>query len=1291
MNNIINKSVKTILLTTLLSSATMTTADDTEIIDITKEPNSNVLLIMDLSGSMAYSTHNDSLPTGSDKSRKDIAIRALADVLNDTKIKDLKVNVGLSSFAGNRSDPQARQRGHGISFPVSPLFDNSTPANKKEALAVLDSNTVWDHSPNSTKYTDAKSGFIPGIDRYHIGSAHPGIVPSYMSTPSSSMSIIDYLSTKAGSNSTIPDTWDPYGTTPIVDALYEATLYFRGEQPFYGKYDPINKNAAHPSTYTNLFYLNRLPAIYDQTRDCNISATPTPPVLYDSALPDCLLTADSNLLTLSGDPVGTPHIRTSTVNKNCTKFEADGTTLTSCYSDQNSDLRSYNAPPRNYTCGGDRIIYSSFSCNASICSNYNSGSILGQSCTVGVTTTTKYCANTIAPTAGVTRTETDVLNNCAQSFGVGVSECRLYPSTRHVLTFSGEGIPLTYKTVAHASCLVPITPVNICKEITNYERNCSYDKYNNQERIKIYGSTSSLVTANSSTPKYKSPIKEECPSNSIILLSDGQPTANTDSRATQTYININNTSLTNLCSSETILGTSDADPGRCGKNLTKFLANTDHNSSIRGAQVVKTHTIGFALGTSASAVKAKTYLEDLSANGAGIFSTANDITSLKAALLNAITSNARAHSFSSPTYVNTATSMSRGDYVYTPVFDKTNGTIWSGNLKKYKRSGGRLVDRDGNHATNSIGTLIDSAADFWTPTGITSTSAVLSGGVANKLPAPSARKLYTDAGISSGVLGVSNELKVTNTRVSKLLLGNASMSNAHRDKIIAFIRGEKADGTARKHIGDIIHSKPIYVDYGSSKRLFVGTNEGYLHSFDESTGVEKFAFMPSTLLKNINPQYNQLATPHHIYGVDAPITLQHDDLNFNGIVDSGEKAVLYFGLRRGGKAYYAIDISSSTTPKLLWKVEQGSGDFNKLGHTWSKPVVMKMNTSSTTVEQVVVFGGGYVDDNATPPEADNFGPGADVFIVKSSDGSLVWRLSDTNKTQLTNTSTTVTYAVPANIRVMDTSGNDILDRLYFGDTGGNVWRVDFEAKSMDSGEKAKLTHFAELGSSGGSIRKFFTEPDVALFKGKGKNLISIAIGSGNRPDPLGVITGGDAFFLMFDTNVKSTPTSSTSIIEKTDLVNASTGSVTGVLSSAKKGWMMTFSKLKGEKVLSRATTYNNKILFNTFGSLYSTGTTSGCGAINVNKTRLYAIDLMTAKSVVDLDTSGAIDTTGTVDRSIEVAEGEIPGAPQILFDQPSCTAGNCPLSVKVSSGRGLEIPLGDTKVLRKVYWIDKEE
>ena len=132
-------------------------------------------------------------------------------------------------------------------------------------------------------------------------------------------------------------------------------------------------------------------------------------------------------------------------------------------------------------------------------------------------------------------------------------------------------------------------------------------------------------------------------------------------------------------------------------------------------------------------------------------------------------------------------------------------------------------------------------------------------------------------------------------------------------------------------LADPIHFKPLAIDYGGSTgiRLVVGTNDGLLHMFD-SSGNELWAFLPKELEKLVPALANGNTAPSymmvdHFYGVDgAPTAFIYDAPDENGIRDGeisasgADKVLIFFGLRRGGGSYYAMDITNPELPELLW-------------------------------------------------------------------------------------------------------------------------------------------------------------------------------------------------------------------------------------------------------------------------------------------------------------------------------------------------------------------------------------
>lgn len=307
-----------------------------------------------------------------------------------------------------------------------------------------------------------------------------------------------------------------------------------------------------------------------------------------------------------------------------------------------------------------------------------------------------------------------------------------------------------------------------------------------------------------------------------------------------------------------------------------------------------------------------------------------------------------------------------------------------------------------------------------------------------------------------------------------------------------------------------------------------------------------------------------------------------------------------------------------------------------------------------------------------------------VYIVEAMTGKMVW-----NSGQVASIKNgPMKNAVPSRIRVLDVDRNGSIDRLYFGDTGGNVWRADLNASDADGDigniTKATLSKFAKLGGNGSNARKFFEEPSVAVFQNKGKLVASVAIGSGDRPDPLNKAIHNN-FFLLYDREVRGKHTANP--IEKGMLDTIPTSGT--VTLSSTEGWYREFDNANGEKVLSTAVTYQGKVVFTTFQ-------VEGVGAVPNNicdtqvksKSKLYVIDLFSAKTEAAVDGErGVIAPTPQIITKLEANDGS------------DCKAGDCGIKVELPpyNDSALDDIFKDSKdgkavpgSLPRIYWIDEQ-
>src|SRR5262249_16230120 len=159
----------------------------------------------------------------------------------------------------------------------------------------------------------------------------------------------------------------------------------------------------------------------------------------------------------------------------------------------------------------------------------------------------------------------------------------------------------------------------------------------------------------------------------------------------------------------------------------------------------------------------------------------------------------------------------------------------------------------------------------------------------------------------------------TNSGITAALLNAGLPGDPTRDDVIDFINNmdvadENQNGNtmeARDQMGDPLHSQPTAVIYGptvADALLFFATHAGVLHAIDPKTGAEKWAFIPPEFLDN---QIQLLLDPSASaknYGIDGSLRVQMD-VNNDGVVQPGEHVYLFFGLRRGGYSYYALDVT----------------------------------------------------------------------------------------------------------------------------------------------------------------------------------------------------------------------------------------------------------------------------------------------------------------------------------------------------------------------------------------------
>lgn len=301
---------------------------------------------------------------------------------------------------------------------------------------------------------------------------------------------------------------------------------------------------------------------------------------------------------------------------------------------------------------------------------------------------------------------------------------------------------------------------------------------------------------------------------------------------------------------------------------------------------------------------------------------------------------------------------------------------------------------------------------------------------------------------------------------------------------VNYLRGDDSNevrngGTLRNRstrLGDIVNSDPHYVhneNFGyntlpndpgtlypqfladkSSRRamVYVGANDGMLHGFDASfacqdtdplvdsdgdtdlendcdikvpastAGDELLAYVPKAVWPNLADLTSTSYT--HKYFVDGSPT------SWDAYWGTSWKTVLVGGLGAGGKAVFALDVSTPTsfsTSSVLWEFTGNTAaQIANMGHVMGNVTVARMKDGNFWA----VFGNGHSSTDGKSV----------LFMVRIDSPSTVKMIE-------LGAGTGNGLAQPT---LVDEDGDRIIDLIYAGDLKGNVWKVDVTGNTPNS-------------------------------------------------------------------------------------------------------------------------------------------------------------------------------------------------------------------------------------------------
>ena len=377
------------------------------------------------------------------------------------------------------------------------------------------------------------------------------------------------------------------------------------------------------------------------------------------------------------------------------------------------------------------------------------------------------------------------------------------------------------------------------------------------------------------------------------------------------------------------------------------------------------------------------------------------------------------------------------------------------------------------------------------------------GGAAEMLRQQTSRTIKT--------LSTTNALvDFTTANVSGLSVNSAVNAN-----ILNFIRGVDVTGeltgtpstSTRPSIhGDVVHSRPLPVDYGGTNGvvIYYGAGDGAFRAVDADTGQEMWSFVApesyGTLQRLLdNTPLIQTPSPTPPGEIAVPGTTPKDFFfdGSTGLYQNADNSSIwiYPAMRRGGRMLYAFDVSAPTNPRFKWKAgcpSQGSdvgctSNMSGIGQTWSTPSPAFLTGYSSSAP-VVIVGGGYdtCEDADSATSTCSSPKGAVVYVLDAGSGTVVKSFSTDR-------------SVASDVALVDINLDGTVDAAYVADTGGNLYRIDFADPANNFTARGPLYwSITKVAHTHGQVRKFLFAPAVLPYRGS----VYVAIGSGDREHPL---------------------------------------------------------------------------------------------------------------------------------------------------------------------------------------------
>jgi type IV pilus assembly protein PilY1 len=239
------------------------------------------------------------------------------------------------------------------------------------------------------------------------------------------------------------------------------------------------------------------------------------------------------------------------------------------------------------------------------------------------------------------------------------------------------------------------------------------------------------------------------------------------------------------------------------------------------------------------------------------------------------------------------------------------------------------------------------------------------------------------------------------------------------------------------------------------------------------------------------------------------------------------------------------------------------------------------------------------------------------------------------------------YSVVSQINAIDRDSDGLVDNLYFGDLGGQGFRVDLNNAATGADASAKKANFAKRvvrlfseNVTTGASPRFYEMPSVSIHDSDNGYVAAVAFSSGNRSSPLvgtAVVNGNqagsttsaiDGVFVVYDKDVARTdlyttlPATGATALQTQSVSLATLDTTTGVAITGNGGWKYTYSSTAGAyKGMNELYALDGMLYVNVFHR-DGTGIGGACGAGVKGDSYVYQFCLPTGKCPFNTTTSG---------------------------------------------------------------------